>query len=372
MKKKKVIVIVLTTFVIAIGILLINHTLKASNESLGNEVAAEDTNTDDKSDSPEKDVHKKEEEEKNEKDMKENTDKDIKEKTHNSSNKRDDKEKDEKDEDKNKENDVEKTVEEKDGKKVTTEKESNSRTPSATVKVEKSNSSSTSGSTASKSTSSSNQQKSAPKKKEPVITTKTTTATESIGFKTVNQNDNSLEKGKTKVAQEGKNGTRTITYKETYKDGKLTSKEQVKSEVTKQPVDKIVKVGTKEPASKYVSASHAHSILSGSGMSKSGNTYTLQSVHGLSVKVVVGSNHVTSVYHNPTSYISMNFSKKEWIEMLGNEEGAEQHEYATQVRGEIERAVRAAANAVYGSGTSQANSLYNQMINAGSVFSRSF
>ena len=147
----------------------------------------------------------------------------------------------------------------------------------------------------------------------------------------------------------------------------------MKAGVTKQPVDKIVKVGTKEPAPKYVSASQAHSILSGSGMKRSGNTYTLESVHGQAVKVVVGSNHVTSVHHNPTSYISMGaMSKQELIDMLGKEEGTTQYEYGVQVRSEIERAVRAAANAVYGSGTSQANSLYNQIINTGSAYSKSF
>lgn len=77
------------------------------------------------------------------------------------------------------------------------------------------------------------------------VTTKETTSTESISFNTIKKNDSSLEKGKTIVVQEGQNGARTITYKETYKDGKLTSKEKISSEVTKQPVDKIIKVGTK-------------------------------------------------------------------------------------------------------------------------------
>lgn len=82
---------------------------------------------------------------------------------------------------------------------------------------------------------------------EPVITTKTTTSSESISFDTIEEKDSSLEKGKTKVIQEGQKGVRTITYKETYSNGKLASKKEISSEVTKQPVDKIINVGTKEP-----------------------------------------------------------------------------------------------------------------------------
>lgn len=83
--------------------------------------------------------------------------------------------------------------------------------------------------------------------KEPVITTKTVTSTESIKYETKQQNDSSLEKGKTAVVKKGQNGVRIITYKETYKDGGLVSKEKVSSAVTKQPVDKVIKVGTMEP-----------------------------------------------------------------------------------------------------------------------------
>ncbi|WP_413775117.1 G5 domain-containing protein [Gracilibacillus pellucidus] len=59
-----------------------------------------------------------------------------------------------------------------------------------------------------------------------------------------------------------------MTYKETYTNGKLTSEDQVASEVTKKPVGKFIKVGTKEPQSTKLSASQVHSILGGSDMSK--------------------------------------------------------------------------------------------------------
>ena len=80
----------------------------------------------------------------------------------------------------------------------------------------------------------------------PVVTTKTETKTESIAFKTVRQDDPTLEKGKEVVAQNGVNGTRTITYTVTYTDGKETGRTVASDKVTKEPVNQIIKVGTKE------------------------------------------------------------------------------------------------------------------------------
>lgn len=80
----------------------------------------------------------------------------------------------------------------------------------------------------------------------PVVTTKTETKTESIAFQTVRQDDPTLEKGKEVVAQNGVNGTRTITYTVTYTDGKETGRTVASDKVTKEPVNQIIKVGTKE------------------------------------------------------------------------------------------------------------------------------
>ncbi|MEH7383728.1 G5 domain-containing protein, partial [Bacillus sp. JJ1533] len=250
-------------------------------------------------------------------------------------------------------------TENEDGSKATAE-QSTGNTSSATVKVEKK--------TEAKSPSTST-----PAPKKDSITTKTTTATESIPFQTVTQNDANLEKGKTVVVQNGSNGTKTITYKETYTNGTLTSKNVVSSSVTKQPVNKIVKVGTKvvQATPSKLSASQAHSILSGSGMSKSGNFYSMRDSFGEIIGVEVGGNGVSMIRYNGTAYISLGTSKQELIEILGPEEGPKEYEWGLQERAKIERAVRAAANAVYGSGTSQANSLYSQIINSTS-FGKNF
>ena len=86
----------------------------------------------------------------------------------------------------------------------------------------------------------------------PVVTTKTETKTESIAFKTERQDDPTLEKGKEVVAQNGVNGTRTITYTVTYTDGKETGRTVASDKVTKEPVNQIIKVGTKVEAPKRI------------------------------------------------------------------------------------------------------------------------
>ena len=77
----------------------------------------------------------------------------------------------------------------------------------------------------------------------PVVTTKT--STEVVPFETVTQNDANLPKGQTKVLQEGVNGERTVTTEFTTTNGVTTSK-VVGSSITKQPINKIIAVGTKE------------------------------------------------------------------------------------------------------------------------------
>ena len=49
-----------------------------------------------------------------------------------------------------------------------------------------------------------------------------------------------------RVVQEGKNGVREVTYKIKYQNGKEIEKTEIKSEVIKEPVDKIVEIRTKQ------------------------------------------------------------------------------------------------------------------------------
>jgi len=74
--------------------------------------------------------------------------------------------------------------------------------------------------------------------------TKQETKVEAVSFETTERRDGTLPKGEKRVANVGVDGERTITYDVTYQEGKEISRKEVKSEITKQPTTKIVKVGT--------------------------------------------------------------------------------------------------------------------------------
>src|SRR5690606_20638986 len=120
-----------------------------------------------------------------------------------------------------------------------------------------------------------------------------------------------------------------------------------------------------EPAPKYLSASEAQKILDSSGMfRKVGNKYVFESDWGYILVVRMGDNHVKSVYYNSTLYTSYKGDSLErLIEDNGEEEGRKLYEYQQQWLRNIESAVRVAANAVYGVGTTQANAFYSEIIN---------
>ena len=72
--------------------------------------------------------------------------------------------------------------------------------------------------------------------------------TEAITFQTIEQSDATLPKGQTKVVQEGVNGEQIVFSEVTTVDGKQSSK-VIKTSITKQPVNRVIAVGTKEEVS---------------------------------------------------------------------------------------------------------------------------
>ncbi len=78
---------------------------------------------------------------------------------------------------------------------------------------------------------------------------KTKSVTEKISFDTVKQNSDDVALGETKVKTEGKAGEKIVTREIKYVDGKAVSEEVVDEKTVKEPVDKIVLVGTKGAAS---------------------------------------------------------------------------------------------------------------------------
>lgn len=75
------------------------------------------------------------------------------------------------------------------------------------------------------------------------------TEEEAIPFETVKKNDSSLVKGSTKTTTQGEEGLRRKTTTITYLNGQETARKEGEFKTVKEPVDKVVLVGTKNKTS---------------------------------------------------------------------------------------------------------------------------
>ena len=82
-------------------------------------------------------------------------------------------------------------------------------------------------------------------------------ADEAIGFDSVERSDDSMFEGETSVARAGESGQRDVTYRVVYRNGQVTGRTVVSQRVTRQPVDEIVNVGTKEEPVAPVTTNYA-------------------------------------------------------------------------------------------------------------------
>lgn len=98
------------------------------------------------------------------------------------------------------------------------------------------------------------------------VTYEEKTEVQKLEFKTIEKETDTLDAGETEVHQKGENGEKQIIKEIKYIDGEKISEEVIETKTTKEPVDEIVYVGTKEDNSASASAS--------SGTTSSGNTFT--------------------------------------------------------------------------------------------------
>jgi hypothetical protein len=84
----------------------------------------------------------------------------------------------------------------------------------------------------------------------PVVTKRTVSETRPIAFRTRTVEDPDLAKGTTRVRTKGVKGVRTLTFELTLTDGKQTARRLVSDVVTREPVTKVVVVGTKVESSR--------------------------------------------------------------------------------------------------------------------------
>lgn len=107
------------------------------------------------------------------------------------------------------------------------------------------------------------------------VTTKTVTDIVSVGYHIEEKNTSALTKGTSRIAQQGKNGLQKDTYTVVFHDGVEVSKEKVSSEVTRQPINKIIEKGTaaKKTTSSSSSSQNA-SFGSGTASTAKGENFS--------------------------------------------------------------------------------------------------
>lgn len=97
---------------------------------------------------------------------------------------------------------------------------------------------------------------------------------EIVPYNTEKRNSSKLAKGTTKVAQEGKNGLRVVTYKVKYKDGVEIGREEVSTVVERKVVNRIVEVGTKIAYASTKPAPSSATVSNNSQISSKGFSYS--------------------------------------------------------------------------------------------------
>lgn len=81
------------------------------------------------------------------------------------------------------------------------------------------------------------------------VNVKTVTEKETVAFATKTEYSSALYQGQSSVKQQGISGEKEVTYEVTYVDNVEESRRQVKEVVTKEPVDEIILLGTKQKVS---------------------------------------------------------------------------------------------------------------------------
>ncbi len=95
---------------------------------------------------------------------------------------------------------------------------------------------------------------------------------ETVGYTIEEKYTSALTKGNSRVTQYGKNGVRTHVYSVVFYDGAEAARELISSDITKEPVKKIVEKGTAKP--KVSSTPSAASSGGGTAVTAKGENFT--------------------------------------------------------------------------------------------------
>jgi len=136
--------------------------------------------------------------------------------------------------------------------------------------------------------------------------------TDDIPYTTKTVENAKKDKSYKKVTQAGKNGSVTRTFKKISKDGAGATATLIGETVTKEPVEEIVEIGTKEPVKTSTSAGETFTVTPPTGMSLTPGV-TSDGVPYHAIPTMAQSNSVTTVNGNTAITASGTFTFKKQI-----------------------------------------------------------
>jgi len=107
------------------------------------------------------------------------------------------------------------------------------------------------------------------------VTYKKEEVEEAIDYQTEKVEDNKLEKGKEEVITEGEKGKLVKTYKLTFENGEQVKRKLKEEKVVKEPTNKVIAVGTKEPEEKIVQLSQTKNTQQQNAPASDGKEFTM-------------------------------------------------------------------------------------------------
>ncbi|WP_277345749.1 resuscitation-promoting factor [Nocardioides sp. JQ2195] len=103
---------------------------------------------------------------------------------------------------------------------------------------------------------------------------------EAIDFETVERSDSSMYDDESETVRDGVEGARDVTYRLEYRNGQLFRTKVVKADVSKQPVDEIVKVGTKDRPAPTANYASGNSVWDRLAQCESGGNWAINTGNG--------------------------------------------------------------------------------------------
>jgi resuscitation-promoting factor RpfB len=103
---------------------------------------------------------------------------------------------------------------------------------------------------------------------------------ETVGYSTITRDDSSMLQGHTAVVRSGHDGLRDVTYKITYRNGRLVARKVVSQQMLRSPLAQIERVGTKSAPAPTVSYASGTTVWDKIAQCESGGNWATNTGNG--------------------------------------------------------------------------------------------